>query len=650
MQTATAEATNEDKSKSTTVRILFDSGSQRSYITDSVRRKLGLKSANIETLHLNTFGDGTYRKQRCEVVTLPIRTVDSEYVAITALNFPIICSPLTERVNIQDYPHLQELELADSVESPDSIDILIGSDHYWDFVTGETIRGDFGPIAVRSKLGWLLSGPTNNSQNETNVVSNLVISGGPHLSNGAKESDEMADMLKRFWDVESLGIVDTDCESELVKRKGEITFNGSHYEVDLPWKDDCLPLSNNYGMCVTRLRSLHSKLKSEPNLLKEYDNIIQEQRKNRIVEIVPEAEDQTLEEDKLSTRRIHYSPHHAVVRRDRETTKVRIVYDGSAKNFKDERSLNDCLEVGENYIPHIFEMLTRFRWNFVALTADIEKAFLMVGIKREDRDMLRFLWFKDPLAEKPEINEYRFNRLVFGLRPSPSILGETIAHHLHLYKQSEPEMYELLRKSLYVDDLLTGEENDENGFVVYQKSKAIMASGGFNLRKWNSNSQTLVDHATAEDDESYAKSSITLGNSESKNDTVVKVLGMNWDTIEDNFFFNFTDLCDYGMSLPATKRSVLKLSAMVFDPMGFLTPCTVEMKILFQERCLDKIDWDSNLPKNLLGTWNSLLNELKCLNNVKIPRCYFRSRPVRFEIHGFSDASNRAYAGVVYIR
>ena len=166
-----------------------------------------------------------------------------------------------------------------------------------------------------------------------------------------------------------------------------------------------------------------------------------------------------------------------------------------------------------------------------------------------------------------------------------------------------------------MDDLLTGQENGENGFVVYQKWKKIMASGGFNLRKWNSNSQTLlksietcessqeqrgsVDHATAEDDESYAKSSITPGNSETKNDTVVKVLGMNWDTVEDNFFFNFTDLCDYGMSLPATKHSVLTLSAMVFDLIGFLTPCTVEMKILFQELCLDKIDWDSNLPKRL---------------------------------------------------
>ena len=198
------------------MRVLFDSGNQRSYITDGVRRKLGLKSANIETLHLNTFRDGTYRKQRCGVVTLPIRAIENEYVAITVLNFPITCSPLTERLNLQDHPHLEELELADSTESPDSIDILIGSDHYWDFVTGETIRGEFGPTAVRSKLRCLCSGPTNNSQNGTNIISNFVI-WGENFTNGAKESNKMSDMLKRFWDVESLGIVDADCEGEFVK-------------------------------------------------------------------------------------------------------------------------------------------------------------------------------------------------------------------------------------------------------------------------------------------------------------------------------------------------------------------------------------------------------------------------------------------------
>lgn len=180
-----------------TVCILFDGGSRISYITDNVSRKLSLKSANTETLHLNTFGKSTHWKQRCEIVSLPIRTNDDEYV--TALNFPIICSPLTERAHLQDHPHLQELELADSAESLNSIDILIGWDNYWEFVAGESIRGDFGPTGVKSKLGWLLSGPTNYSQNKTNVVSNLVIT-GESFSNGAKSN---------------------------------------------------LPQSNNYGMCVT---------------------------------------------------------------------------------------------------------------------------------------------------------------------------------------------------------------------------------------------------------------------------------------------------------------------------------------------------------------------------------------------------------------
>ena len=96
----------------------------------------------------------------------------------------------------------------------------------------------------------------------------------------------------------------------------------------------------------------------------------------------------------------------------------------------------------------------------------------------------------------------------------------------------------------YITDLLTGEDNDERAFTVYQKSKKIMASGGFNLIKWNSNSPTLLksiqvcessqeqkstDNTTAEDDESYTKSSTTLRNSELKSDTVVKVLGINWD-------------------------------------------------------------------------------------------------------------------------
>jgi len=106
-----------------------------------------------------------------------------------------------------------------------------------------------------------------------------------------------------------------------------------------------------------------------------------------------------------------------------------------------------------------------------------------VSIKEEDRNMPRFLWFDNSDRDRPKIAQFRFNRLLFGLRPSPSILGATIAHHLSLYKQSEPEMAALVEKSLYVNDLLSGAGYDEKAMEIYHKSKRIMADGGSNLRK-----------------------------------------------------------------------------------------------------------------------------------------------------------------------
>ncbi|XP_022807810.1 uncharacterized protein LOC111344816 [Stylophora pistillata] len=134
-------------------------------------------------------------------------------------------------------------------------------------------------------------------------------------------------MLKMFWETESIGITD-DIEFAThmllkAKRNEEISFIGRRYEVVLPWKEDCLPCTNNYRMCETRLRSLHHNLKNEPILLHEYDKIIQEQTRTEIVEKVPNLNNT----NELNTKRVYYSPHHAVVRKDRETRKARIVYD-----------------------------------------------------------------------------------------------------------------------------------------------------------------------------------------------------------------------------------------------------------------------------------------------------------------------------------
>jgi len=316
-------------------------------------------------------------------------------------------------------------------------------------------------------------------------------------------------------------------------------------------------------------------------------------------------------------------------------------------------------------------MLARFRNNLVGLTADIEKAFLMVSIKEEDRNMLRFLWFDNPEQDRPKLAQFRFNRLLFGLRPSPSILGATIAHHLSLYKQSEPEMSALLEKSFYVDDLLSGTVNDEKTLEIYHKSKRIMADGGFNLRKWNSNSAKVMseisnsempredsitpkkswsDVTVIEDDQSFAKTTTGLGSPSTKDDTVIKVLGLKWNTLSDELFFDFSSLHTYATSLPLNKRSVLKVTSKIFDPMGFLTPFTIGLKILFQDLCVDKINWDEALHGKPLEKWKSLLDEIRCFETVHIPRCYFVATPVEVQIHAFGDASEHAYAAVVYLR
>ena len=129
-------------------------------------------------------------------------------------------------------------------------------------------------------------------------------------------------------------------------------------------------------------------------------------------------------EDIGEVGKVHYLPHHAVLRRDKETTKVRIVYDASSR--MSGPSLNNCLHTGPKYNQKILEIFLRFRSYPVAVVADVEKAFLMISVDPKDRDVLRFLWVKNVKSEEPEIVILRFARVVFGVTSSPFLLNATI--------------------------------------------------------------------------------------------------------------------------------------------------------------------------------------------------------------------------------
>ncbi len=129
-------------------------------------------------------------------------------------------------------------------------------------------------------------------------------------------------------------------------------------------------------------------------MLRQYDSTIKDQIQRGMVEPVEESSG-----DPCS--KICYLPHHAVIRSDKETTKIRVVYDASARS--DGPSLDDCLHAGPKYDQKILDILLRFRVHRVAIVADIEKAFLMVAMARKDQDALHFLWFDDVFSDQPNL-------------------------------------------------------------------------------------------------------------------------------------------------------------------------------------------------------------------------------------------------------
>lgn len=176
-----------------------------------------------------------------------------------------------------------------------------------------------------SKFGWLLSGPVKSKDSEYVTHSNVVIHRAFDTQQETDSEGEIVNELRRFWDVESVDITEVnnkEIREESFPASIKYNFINGCYEVNLPWNSN-QPESTNQGMCLVRLRQLMACLKKSPALLQEYNKVFQTQLEANIIEPVPKAE--------WNACNTHFLPHHGVVREDKDTTKLRIVFDGSAK-------------------------------------------------------------------------------------------------------------------------------------------------------------------------------------------------------------------------------------------------------------------------------------------------------------------------------
>ncbi|XP_068213991.1 uncharacterized protein [Palaemon carinicauda] len=223
------------------------------------------------------------------------------------------------------------------------------------------------------------------------------------------------------------------------------------------------------------------RFQHQPDHLKCYDNIIKEQLKLGFIEEV---------ENPVTSPNTHYLSHHAV-RKNSSTTPLRVVYNCSAKPSKSSASLNDCLMTDLSLTEKLFDLLVRFRMNKFACIADIEKAFLQIGLQQHHRDFTRFLWLEDPFDENSRVKTYRFRSVLFGATCSPFLLQMTLQYH---FQRSHSPYSGVLLFSFYVDNFQHNADNEQQLVELYDVANVEMSKAGMNLRQWNTNSKLLKDH------------------------------------------------------------------------------------------------------------------------------------------------------------
>ena len=638
LQTAIAEVFNVQENKSMTLRVLFDSGSQLSYITPSARKLLNLKTFDKQNLTIKTFGDQSENKT-LDIVKLCMKGKAKDIsVYINAL-VSEICSPLQgQYINLaqQKYEHLSDIQLADS--NPDQsklpIDILIGSDNYWKFMSGKIIKPKTGsgPVAVDTIFGHVLHGEYESNTFFTNFNETLNMKVVTELN----LNEKLYDNLQKFWEVESVGIKEQEDVSVLTQFKKDLKFNEGRYEVKLPFQENFDHIEDNFLLSKNRLKTLHSKLKKDPKLLNEYDNIINGQLESGVIE----------KADNIETKvgQVHYLPHRAVCKPNRVTTKTRIVFDASAKN--QDKSLNDMLKSGPSLTTSLFGALLRFRCFNYAMLADLEKAFLQISIHPDHRDFIRFLWFENIHEHKNfddlTLIKLRFCRVLFGLTSSPFLLQATLVEHINKLFDLYPELVKRILDSFHVDDFVSGTDNIDEGKRFFLLCKAHLKKGSLNLTKFQSNSVELENSIYNETNEIKKIDA----------NATTKVLGILWDKSNDVIKFEFDSIYQ-NLKNSKTKREIIQSIASIYDPLGIINPVVVTLKCFFQELCTYSLSWDETLPENILLKWEKIVTSFKSVESIILHRCYCFWLPnipiISIELHGFSDASLAAYGACIYL-
>ncbi|XP_075990248.1 uncharacterized protein LOC142985891 [Anticarsia gemmatalis] len=288
---------------------------------------------------------------------------------------------------------------------------------------------------------------------------------------------------------------------------------------------------------------------------------------------------------------------------------------------------------GPNLQNDIFTLLLEWRRYKVAIAADCEKMFRAIWINEDDQPLQRIIWRDN---SHDQLQEYQLTTVTYGTKAAPYLAMMTLRQLASNKKERFPEAAQIVENNFYMDDLILAVPSIEDALKIKADPTNLMKAGGFNLRKWKSNYKVLSENSCQE-----GQCNFDLTHTKS-----TKTLGLYWNPEKDDFVFQ----CKINKQDQHTKRSLLSAISQLFDRLGWLTPLSTKMKLLFQEVWETNMAWDDKLPKNIHQEWQSIKCDLVNINNVEIPRWLGYDDTCRLELHGFCDASQKAYGCVIYIK
>ncbi|XP_065365574.1 uncharacterized protein LOC135958605 [Calliphora vicina] len=609
------------------VRALIDSGSEGTFISERLLNTIKLPSQpnNAQISGLNNTVSAKVQRQCSIVVGSNINSDIS--ISVTALVVPHLSNNLpSQSFSHSKFSSLPDIQLADpKFYSSSKIDMLIGGDVFPLIVRSGIIHNVCESLlAQETVFGWILTGPVTRQSN-----TNLTIA-----SHFCEITLDKA--ISRFWEVENLpkknfmSPSDRACE-ELYFQTTSRNSDG-RYIVSLPFKEgfpDSPSIGHSRSSAMAQFLRNEARLIRNADLKFEYDKVVREYEELGHMTKVSSS-------NLSDNSKVYYLPHHAVVKPDSLTTKVRVVFNASSPS-SNGLSLNSVLHVGPILQNDLTLLILRWRFFKFVFNADIQKMYRQILVDPKHTSYQRILFRDSPNSP---ICDYELKTVTFGVNCAPYLAIRTLLRLADDVQDTLPIASSILRKSMYVDDVLAGAHSKRDAIIAKRELIQALHSAGFELRKWTSNSVDILtdipkDHLLHEHFLIF------------EDNSSAKTLGIRWNAHSDEFYF---DARQFEKSTVYTKREVLSRIAKLFDPAGWLAPCIVLAKMLMQRIWIDGTDWDENLSPETLHQWKSFEESYPSINSIRIPRWidYVINADVQF--HGFCDASEKAYAAALYIR